>query len=140
MRAICGAFAVMLFCLYSTAGAGEAAARLAKVDGFNFGPVGLDATISEGERAFKEVMAKPSAREDVLAIMETGTPAAKCYGLVGLKILDPNLFEQHAAALAGMRTPVQYTMGCIVGGRPMSEMVAGIRGGSYNLKAVQVRR
>src|ERR1700761_948575 len=67
--------------------------RLAKVSVFAFGGVGFAFTISEGEKDFDAIAARPSAETDFEKLLAIGTPEAKCYALTGILRSNPDKFK-----------------------------------------------
>src|SRR3569833_237236 len=73
--------------------------RLNEANVFAFGGIGFGGTISEGETAFRALLARSSAGRDFEAAFLRGTPQAKAYALVGLRALNPNRFAELASSL-----------------------------------------
>lgn len=108
---------------------------LAKVNAFAFGGVGYVGATSKGELAFRKVLASPGAREAFLSCVQSGTPAARCYALEGLRLLDRKRFEEEAARLSSSKDPVQTAAGCLIQKLPLGEVVEAIRKGIYDQEA-----
>jgi hypothetical protein len=119
--------------------AGETPPPLQKVEHFAFGGVGIAGTTSPGEIAFARVLNGKSARTDFVEATEKGTPAAKCYGLVGLRVTDPSAFEQAAQRLAARNDEVQTMAGCMMMKESIGAVIASIRKGNYDEAARQAK-
>ena len=65
---------------------------LSSIHDFAFGGIGVAGTTSEGEVAFREIYNRPSATADFLKLLNSGNPQAKCYALVALRSLDPQIY------------------------------------------------
>ena len=75
-------------------------ATLTQIQLFAFGGIGVAGTTSAGELLYRQVLASEQAEAQFLALVKNGTPAAKCYALVGLRAKNRAAFEEQADALA----------------------------------------
>jgi hypothetical protein len=110
----------------------DALKTLRSVSHFAFGGVGAAGTVSEGEVAFREVLKRASAKEDFSAVLKSGTPQAKCYALVALRSLDPQIYSVHIEKFKKDKTDVTTIGGCIIMVLPMSSVVGNIEAGNYD--------
>ena len=117
------------------AGEKSAIETLTKVPLFAFGGIGYAGTTSEGETAFKSVLASESAGVDFLHILKKGTPQAQCYALVGLRLKDRPQFDEQVKQFALSKQTVKTCAGCILGTQPMSSVVTNIQHGIYDDQA-----
>jgi hypothetical protein len=67
--------------------------RLAKVQRFGFGGMGIAGVTTEGEKDYRAILAAPNAEAAFENVWATGTPAAKCYALAGLHKLNSAKFK-----------------------------------------------
>jgi hypothetical protein len=106
--------------------------RLSKTDVFAFGGIGFAGSVSEGETAFRTLLAGSSAGRDFEAAFVRGTPQAKAYALVGLREVNPNRFADLAGSLQTSRIEVQTMQGCLMYKLPMWKLVQRIKAGEYS--------
>jgi hypothetical protein len=105
--------------------------RLAKVDRFAFGPTGYAGVISQGEKDYKSVLSRSSAREDFEKLYLVGNPQAKCYALVGIRKLNPSRFKELSDSLRRSRDDVVTESGCIVDHETFAAVLKRIEAGRY---------
>ena len=119
----------------STVQAGESVdlsfARLAKVDVFAFGGTGYAGVVSQGEKDFRVVLSNPSANDNLEKLYVSGNPQAKCYALVGIRLLNPERFKTLSSQLLTDKTEVVTQEGCTVFRETMSSVVKRIAAGDY---------
>ena len=106
--------------------------RLSHVETFAFGGTGFAMSISQGEKDYRALLARPSAAANFKRLFAHGNPQAKAYALVGLQQTDPNRFAKLAAALQSSTLQVQTMQGCIMFPYPMSTVISRIRSGMYS--------
>lgn len=109
-------------------------ARFAKVSLFAFGGIGFAGVTSDGERYYNEVMSRPNRQDLLEKVFETGTPAAKCYALVGIHSQNGARFRVLAATLHSSESHVLTAHGCIMGPQRLSSVVHSIEAGAYDRK------
>jgi len=86
--------------------------HLSKVSLFSFSGGGYGGTQTDGERDFREILARSTAREDFLKLFEQENPQAKCYALVGIwKLSDRKTFIEFAAPHRRNMTSVNCAIG-----------------------------
>src|SRR5438445_6329029 len=73
--------------------------RLAKVDVFALGLVSFGAQISQGEKDFELIRARPTALADFERLFAVGNPQAKAYALVGIRRINPERYTRLAQPL-----------------------------------------
>ncbi len=105
---------------------------LTKIDYFALGGVGASAHITEAELAFRAILKTQTARRDFLTILKTGTPEGKCYALVALRGLDPNLYATEIKIRKTENDKVNTARGCMVGDEPMTTVARSIDAGYYD--------
>jgi hypothetical protein len=87
--------------------------RLAKVDRFAFGGIGVAGTISQGEKDYKVILSRPSALADFERLLSTGNVQARAYALGGIRKLDGKVFKELARPLRDSKEEVVTQSGCI---------------------------
>lgn len=105
--------------------------RLAKVERFSFGGVGFAGIISPGEKDFRVILSRPSAKADFEKLLIIGNPQAKAYALVGMRVLDRKHFEQISRPLRNSTEEVVMESGCIVHQETFSTVLKQIDTGQY---------
>ena len=114
-------------------------AQLAAIPAFAFGPVGAAGIPSEGELAFKEIMARPSAEKDFLQLLKTRSHAAQCYAIAGLHAINPELAKVQAEPFASSREKIETIEGCMIANEIMQAVVSNILAGAYDF-AIQPKK
>jgi hypothetical protein len=105
---------------------------------FGFGPVGMTPNIPEGEGALKRILKKDDAIKFLFPVFDKGTPAGKCYALVGFRLLSPSYFESSCKRIAPWNeTTIDAVSGCIVGKEKLSDIIHAIRDGRYDDEALE---
>jgi hypothetical protein len=110
----------------------RAADRLASVEFFSLGPAGPEGDASSWEIQFRRVLEGADAQTGFLRLLESGTSAAKCYALIGLKCLDAKLFEEQAKRYLEDRTVVEVAVACMAHSSTVAQMVQRIGDGDYD--------
>jgi hypothetical protein len=105
--------------------------RLAKVDVFAFGGTGYAGVISQGEKDFRVVLSNPSASNNFEKLYASGSPQARCYALVGIRLLNPERFKRLSSELRTDKTKVLTQEGCTIFHETMSSVVKRIEAGDY---------
>jgi hypothetical protein len=107
--------------------------RLAKVDRFAFGGTGFAGVISSGEKDYRVILSRPSARLDFEKLFVIGNSQGKSYALMGIRTLDPGRFKQISRPLRGSSEEVVTQSGCIVYHESLGTVLNRIDAGSYLL-------
>jgi hypothetical protein len=106
---------------------------LLKTTHFGFGGVGMTRNIPAGEAALRRIMQRDDAIKYLFPVFDNGTPAGKCYALVGFRLLSPKYFESSCKRIAPWNdSTIDAVSGCIVGERKLAEIVHLIRDGRYD--------
>ena|SRR5579872_657484 len=101
--------------------------RLVKVHMYAFGGVGFAGTISQGEKDYRAILARPTALADFERLFAAGTPEAKAYALVGIHALDPDKFEELARSVRDSNLELQTAEGCILSKKRLSSVIDGMK-------------
>jgi hypothetical protein len=105
---------------------------LSSIHDFAFGGIGVAGTISEGEVAFREIYNRPSAKDDFLQLLNSGNPQAKCYALVALRGLNPQIYSSKIEEYKKDETKVTTIGGCMIAVFPMSSVATSVEAGYYD--------
>ena len=106
--------------------------RLVHVDRFAFGGIGYAGVISQGEKDYKNILARPSALEQFERVLSAGNPQGKSYALVGIRKLSPARFEELSRSLRGSKEMVTTEHGCIELHETVRAVVEQIQKGQYS--------
>ncbi len=104
---------------------------LVAVQSFAFGGVGFAGTISQGEKAFRTVLASTNGLSLFRKALARGTTEAKLYALCGVHRLDPRSFESASRDLVSANPKVSTITGCLVGREEAATVVKQIAAGRY---------
>jgi hypothetical protein len=107
-------------------------AVLQKTGMFALGGIGVAGTMSEGERALREILKQPDALARLDALVSSGSTAGKLYALLGLRIRDR---AASARALEKCRTidaKVETARGCIISQESFRDLLKEIERGQYD--------
>ncbi|MBI3551689.1 MAG: hypothetical protein HY077_04165 [Elusimicrobia bacterium] len=105
---------------------------LLRASDFVLGPIGLPIRTSEGEKAFKAVMASPRAKELLVELLSKGNNQGKLYALAGLRQLDPANFGVYAKALKDQDPDVSIIEGCLGFIVKATTLITRIEAGYYD--------
>ena len=106
--------------------------RLSKVGVFAFGPVAYARIISPGEKDYRTVFNRSSARADFEKLFSTGNSQAKCYALAGIHMLNPTRFQELAAPLRDSKETVTTLSGCILSREAFGDIIKQIESGRFS--------
>jgi hypothetical protein len=107
--------------------------RLAKVGQFAFGGTGYAGVISQGEKDYRVILARPSAEADFEKLLAVGNPQGKSYALAGIRSLDPSRFKQVSGPLHDSTEEVVTESGCIIYHESLGVVLRRITAGDYAL-------
>ena len=123
---------LLLLALAITSHAADPLKTLTTIPVFAFGGIGVTGATSEGELAFREILKRPSAEKDFLALLKSGNAQGKCYALVGLHGINPKDYPFHAAPYVKSAAIVHMIGGCMPADLPMYSIVGNIGAGEYD--------
>src|SRR5882724_11753529 len=86
IRSLCAALTFAVLSL--PCAAVTPSAPLGKAGSFAMGGIGVAGTMSEGERALRQILKEPDAVSRLESMIPNATPAGKLYGLLGLRARD----------------------------------------------------
>ena len=115
-----------------TTGAADPLQTLSSIHDFAFGGIGVAGTTSEGEVVFREICNRPSAKDDFLKLLNSGNPQARCYALVALRGLNPQIYSSEIEKCKKDKTKVTTIGGCMIAVFPMSSVATNIEAGYYD--------
>jgi hypothetical protein len=105
--------------------------RFSKIGVFAFGGVGFSGATSAGEKDYKAILSRPSAKADFERLYSSGNIMAKCYALVGIHRLSPQRFRELARPLHNSKEQVVTMHGCIMCHETLGVIINQIESGRY---------
>jgi hypothetical protein len=110
----------------------EAEAVLRKTGSFALGGVGAAGTMSEGERALREILKKADATARLQTMLPNASPAGQLYALLALRVRDRTAYQQALEKYGGNNPRVQTAHGCILQQESFRDLVRQIEHGDYD--------
>jgi len=98
----------------SPAQAQRAYESLRSVNLFSIGGTGIAGDISEGELAYRTLLASPNGLDLFRHALATGSNEAKLYALCGIRRLDQRAFDSASKALVTANPNVATMVGCMI--------------------------
>jgi hypothetical protein len=106
---------------------------LRKTSSFALGGVGVAGSMSEGERALREVLKELDATARLENALTNATPAGQLYALLGLRGRDRAAYQRALEKYGGTNAAVQTMRGCILQRESFRDLVKQIDHGDYDL-------
>jgi hypothetical protein len=107
-------------------------ATLRKTDLFALGGIGVAGTMSEGERALREVLKESDVAVRLEKLLSDASPAGKLYALLGLRLRDRAAYQRALEKLRTTNAKVQTARGCILQQESFGDLVKEIERGQYD--------
>lgn len=106
--------------------------RLLHVPFFALGGVGIAGQTSEGEAAFGAIVKRKESLRLFIAAFEYGDAASRCYSLIALRELSPELFHESVTRVR-KNPPKKITMmhGCLMSKAKPETIYDAIEAGNY---------
>ena len=111
-------------------GAGETV--LQKTSMFALGGIGVAGTMSEGERALRELLAGSDALVRLDRLLSTADPAGQLYALLGLRLKDRPAYERALARMRTTQVKVQTARGCMLSDESFGDLLKEMERGQYD--------
>ena len=105
--------------------------RFSKVEYFAFGPTGFAGVRSQGEKDYRLILSRPSAKTDFEKLYSQGDPQARTYALVGIHKLNSKRFAELLPILRVSKEEITTERGCIISSELLKEIIKQIQGGQY---------
>ena len=126
----------ILFLLYGGSAAAtegsSAEAVLRKTETFALGGVGVAGTMSEGERALRDVLKNADATARLEKLLSSASPAGQLYALLALRIRDRAGYERALEKLRKTDAKVETARGCMLQEESFRDLVKQIEHGQYD--------
>ena len=123
-----------LTCLVIEATPSHAASETAlqKTMTFALGGVGFAGTMSQGERALREVLKEPDAARRLENIVANASAAGQLYALLGLRLRDREAYQRALQKYRTNDANVQTMRGCIIQRESFRKLIEEIERGEYD--------
>ncbi len=106
--------------------------RLLHVPSLAFGGVGITGQTSEGEAAFQAIVKKKESIRFFIVAFEYGDAPARCYSLIALRELSPEVFrESLARARKNLPKKIMMMHGCVMSKAKPETVYDAIEAGNY---------
>ncbi len=105
---------------------------LRKTELFALGGIGEAGSMSEGERALREVLKGPDGPARLEKLLSDASPAGQLYALLGLRLRDRAVYERALQKLRTNDAKVQTARGCILQEEAFGGLVKEIERGLYD--------
>ena len=132
MKAKVSRVALALFLICTVPVPAEPGAGLDKLATFALGGVGVAGTMSEGERALREVLKQPDAVTQLESALQDASAAGQLYALLGLRFRDRTAYQRALEKYRANDAKVQTMRGCILQRESFRELVNQIERGDYD--------
>jgi hypothetical protein len=105
---------------------------LRKTGSFALGGVGVTGTMSEGERALREVLKQSDAVVQLEGLLPEASGPGQLYALLGLRVRDRDAYRRALVKYGQRDASVQTMRGCILQQEPFNSLVRQIDHGDYD--------
>ena len=127
------AIAILILLVPSTRSAQSAPdAMLRKTGLFALGGIGVAGTMSEGERALREVLKESDGPARLEKLLADASAAGQLYALLGLRLRDRAAYARALEKLRTTDAKVQTARGCILQQESFRDLVKEIERGQYD--------
>jgi hypothetical protein len=107
-------------------------ATLRKTSLFALGGIGVAGSMSEGERALREILTESDVTARLDKMLSDASPAGQLYALLGLRLRDRAAYERALGKLRTNDAKVQTARGCILQQESFGDLVKEIERGQYD--------
>jgi hypothetical protein len=105
---------------------------LRKTELFALGGIGVAGSMSEGERALREVLKESDVAARLEKLLADASPVGQLYALLGLRRRDRAAYERALGKLRTTDAKVQTARGCILQQESFSDLLNEIERGQYD--------
>lgn len=110
----------------------EAESTLRNTTSFALGGVGVAGTMSQGERALREILKQPDAISRLESLLPQASPAGQLYALLGLRAQDRDAYQRASIKYGQRDGNVETMRGCILQREPFRTLAKQIDHGDYD--------
>jgi hypothetical protein len=133
LRAALSAVAILILWVPSARSEQSAPeATLRKTELFALGGIGVVGSMSEGERALREVLNESGVTARLEKLLSDASPAGQLYALLGLRVRDRAAYERALGKLRKTNAKVQTARGCMLSEESFGDLVKEIERGVYD--------
>jgi hypothetical protein len=124
---------ILLGAIVSFAGERSSAESiLEKTSSFALGGVGVAGTMSQGERALREILKEADAPVRLERMLPNASPAGQLYALLGLRLRDRAAYQRVLPKYGANDAKVETARGCMLGHESFRDLVKEIEHGDYD--------
>src|SRR3954464_3653573 len=105
---------------------------LSQISSFSFGGVGVAGTMSQGERALREILSERDAVARLEGLLSQASPAGRLYALVGLRMRDRAAYQRALEKYRANDATVETARGCMLQQEPFRDLIREIEQGHYD--------
>jgi len=105
---------------------------LRKTELFALGGIGVAGSMSEGERALREVLNESAVTARLEKLLSDASPAGQLYALLGLRVRDRAAYERALGKLRTNNAKVHTARGCMLSEESFGDLVKEIERGQYD--------
>ena len=99
---------------------------------FALGGIGAAGSMSEGERALREILRESDGAAPLEKLLSDASPAGQLYALLGLRGRDRAAYERALGKLRTTNAKVHTARGCILSEESFGDLVKEIERGLYD--------
>jgi hypothetical protein len=127
-----GAFILLSIGFVHGAERSDAEAVLGKTSLFALGGIGVAGTMSEGERALRELLKESDLLARLEKLVTNASPAGQLYALLGLRLRDRAAYQRALEKLRTTDAKVQTARGCVLQQESFRDLLKEIERGQYD--------
>jgi hypothetical protein len=116
----------------NAAAAADADSILRKAGSFAMGGVGVAGTMSEGERALREILKQPDTVARLASLLPEASTPGQLYALLGLRARDREAYQRALAKYGQREVSVQTMRGCSLQQESFRSLAKEIDHGDYD--------
>lgn len=105
---------------------------LEKTSSFALGGVGVVGSMSQGERALREILKEEDAPARLVRVLPNASPAGQLYALLGLRLRDRAAYQRALSKYGATDAKVETARGCMLGQESFRDLVKEIEHGDYD--------
>jgi hypothetical protein len=127
--------AIVLLSLGTSVGLAERTkpeVSLSLCSSFSFGGIGVAGTMSQGERALREILKESDAVARLEGLLPQASPAGQLYALVALRLRDRAAYQRALEKFRANDAKVETARGCMLQQESFRDLIKEIEQGHYD--------
>ena len=127
--------AIVLLSLGTSVGLAERTkpeVSLSLCSSFSFGGIGVAGTMSQGERALREILKESDAVARLEGLLPQASPAGQLYAFVALRKHDQAAYQRALEKFRANDAEVKTARGCMLSQESFRDLVKEIEKGTYD--------